>query len=183
MLLGCPASEILLLSHPKIYSSVLKRWPASWWDLQGIIWKADKNNTPNLKTSSLSGPYWGEGEWEVSLEVPCPWLEDCLEAPDEWDARLHPWATLQIPVASMTDGKQMFNFAGRKCSEIWNWGPRRPFSSVSPHKQIEERKLHPSIDPARGLNCNRLKTTPCFNDLCNLKGKKKYFIVRFANVG
>lgn len=85
----------------------------------------------------------------------------------------HPWATLQIPAASVTDGKQMFNFAGRKCSEIWNWGPRRPFSSVSPHKQIEERKLHPSNDPARELNCNRLKTTPCFKDLCNVKGKKK----------
>lgn len=88
-------------------------------------------------------------------------------------AAFHPWATLQNGATSETDGKQMFNFAGRNLSEIWNWGLRCPFSFVPPQKQIKEGKLHPSNDPARELNYNRLKPIPYFKDLCNFKRGKK----------
>lgn len=87
------------------------------------------------------------------------------------------------PATAVTDGKQMFNFAWRKHSEIWSLGLRRPFSFVPPQKQIEEGKLHPSNDPARGLNYNRLKPIPCFKDLCNFKRKKIIcFKVKFSQL-
>lgn len=44
-------------------------------------------------------------------------------------------SSLIDPATAVTDGKQMFNFAWRKHSEIWSLGLRRPFSFVPPQKQ------------------------------------------------
>lgn len=172
--------EFFLFLTLKIYSSSLKRGPGSWRALQGTTWKVDKNNTPGLRTQSLSGPHGEEGEWAVSFDyVPRLWSEDCREAPDEWDAKLHllPFVPgpshAAGPATAVTDGKQMSNFAGSERSETGNRGCRHPFSFVPPQKQFEEGKLYPRNDPARGLNYSRLKPIPCFKDLCNLKWKKK----------
>ena len=89
----------------------LRRGPGSWWGLQGTAWKVDKNNSPGLSTLSRSGPHRGAGAWGVSSEVPGPGREDCLEAPDEWDARLHLLRFIPGPAAhpasARADGNQM----------------------------------------------------------------------------
>ena len=48
-----------------------------------------------------------------------------------------------------------------------------PFPFCSSPERNRGGKLHPRNDPARGLNCNRLKPILCFKDLCNFKRKKK----------
>ena len=107
------ANGILLLSQSlRVTPQFLRRGLGSWWGLQGTTWKVDKNNSPGLSTLSLSSPHRGEGAWGVSSEVPGPGREDCLEAPDEWDARLHLLRFIPGPAAhpasAQADGKQMF---------------------------------------------------------------------------
>ena len=51
-----------------------------------------------------------------------------------------------------------------------------PFPFCSSPEINRGGKLHPSNDPARGLNCNRLKPILCFKDLCNFKRKKNIYI-------
>lgn len=139
-----------------------------------------KSQNPGTLRSTLRGRRVGRW-WEVWLEGPCPSSEDCREAPEAQDAGLplahSSWAALQSSATSVTDGKQMFCFAGRNLSEIWSWGLRRPSFFVLPQKQIKEGKLHPSNDPARGFKYNRLKPIPCFKDLCNFERKKKKVII------
>ena len=58
----------------------------------------------------------------MSSEVPGPGREDCLEAPDEWDARLHllrfiPGLLLIPPRSARADGKQMFAERGERAQK------------------------------------------------------------------
>ena len=115
------ANGILLLSQSlRVTPRFLRRGLGSWWGLQGTTWKVDKNNSPGLSTLSLSSPHRGEGAWGVSSEVPGPGREDCLEAPDEWDARLHLLRFIPGPAAhpasARADGKQMFAERG-ECAQ------------------------------------------------------------------
>lgn len=176
MLLDCIAMEFFLLIL-NISSSILKRGPGSWWALQGTSWKVDKNNSPGLRTQvtvrpTLRGGWVGGVIWGT-LSMAGRLSEKLLiNEMLDFICCISSFGHASAPATSVTDRKQMFNFAEKRHSEIWNWELRRPFSFVPPQKQIEEGKLHPNNDPARGLNYNRLKPVPCFKDLCNLKRKK-----------
>lgn len=148
MLLECIANRILLLFYPLRFTSLfwredlkveeISKEPAGRWTR--II-------LPNLRTQSLSGPHWEEGGWKVSFEVPCPRLEDCREAPDEWDARLH---LLHFILRPCCRTQPHLCLMGSRCltlqwEGIQNYGIEDPdtLSLLFPlKKQIEEGKLH-----------------------------------------